>query len=455
MGTTPNPPSVAANRIRETRLYGIKTAMLLAFLAAGLLWFFFYTSAAARHDRANGLHPEPVWPSLLFVGFFLLPQIASLVLLSTRRQRNIVLGAGIAGGFFSAVLLLSPGIVLMMFLFIGLSAGSSRSHGADPGLLTAGACLLAYLAIAVCIGIASLRIGKNQWGAFFLALAVTWLYLAIGFPRLKLAAYRAQQKAERQKEQKDMDLYKPQMLARQRIVSLTACLLTNRMVHPDSEFPATLENLPRDSGCERAPAANAIPQYTFAYLPHIDAKTHRVVDFQLTAIPKAKGVMNRNPMLVDSRGIVFVYYPWEMAGVTPKIMIMPSDRSYSQIDQLRSNIQAYSANEGSGVAPATITPEVLGALGHEMPTIADGGTRLETRDFVARYSPGKVGDAKGFVISLQCQSFGQNCLRSYFSDQPGVIHATGEPRQANADDPVSPQCEVVYSECKDVDWTVP
>jgi hypothetical protein len=455
MGTTPISHPLPANWVRETRLYGIKNALLLAFLAACLYSFFFYTSAAARHDRANGLHPETVWPSLLFAGFILLPQIASFALLSTRNRRNTIMGAGIAGGFFSAVLLMSPGMVLMMFLFLGLSTGSSGTHGTDPGLLTAGACLLGYLAIAAWIGIAAARIGKNQWGAFFLAVAVTWLYLAVGFPRLRLAAYRAQQKTERRKEQKDMDLYKPQMLARQRIVSLTACLLTNRMVHPDSEFPATLENLLRDSGCERVPAANAIPEYTFAYTPQFDAKTHRIIDFQLTAIPKAKGVVNRNPMLVNSRGIVFVDYPWEMAGVTPKIMIMPSDRSYSQVDQLRSNIQAYIASKGSGIAPATITPEIMGALGHEMPTIAEGGTRLEARDFVARYSPGKAGNANGFAISVQCQSYGQNCLRSYFSDQPVAIHATGEPRQANADDPISPPCEAIYSECNDIGWTVP
>ena len=391
---------------------------------------------------------------MLFAGFVLLPHVTSFVLLSLRRPRIIAAGAGIACGLFSAILLASPGLLIMMFLFIGLSAGSMGPR-ADPGLVKAGACLLAYLAIAIWIGVSALRIGKIRWSAFIMAICATWVYLFIGFPRMRLAEFRAQQHAEQQKEQADMKLYTPQMLARQRIVSLSACFLQDHMVHPNSEFPASLEQLPADSGCERAPTADTIPEYTFTYTPQTDAATGHVNDFQLIAIPKAKGVLNRNPMLIDGRGIVFVDYPWEMENVTPRIMVLPSDRQYSQIDALKGNIESYIRNKGNGIAPATLNAEIMGALGHEMPTIAEGGKRLETRDFVARYFGPKSGDAKSFAISVQCQSYAQNCVRSFFSDYDGTIHATGEPRQASADDPIPPQCENGFSECMDVAWTVP
>jgi hypothetical protein len=58
------------------------------------------------------------------------------------------------------------------------------------------------LAIAAWIGIAAARIGKNQWGAFFLAVAVTWLYLAVGFPRLRLPRTGPSKKPSGEKNRK-------------------------------------------------------------------------------------------------------------------------------------------------------------------------------------------------------------------------------------------------------------
>lgn len=283
---------------------------------------------------------------------------------------------------------------------------------------------------------------------------MTGLYLYVGFARLQFVSFKAEQQAQRQKEQSDMKLYAPAGLARPRIVSLSACLLQNRMLHPEAAYPKSLDSLPAGQGCERAPAANMIPEFTFAYTPQLNA-SGQVIDFQLTAIPKAKGVLNRNPLLIDSRGIVFVDYPWEMANVLPKVMVMPSDREYSQIDALKLGIESYAKDKTNGAPPAALSAEITAGLGHERPSIEDQGMRLETRDFEIRYFAPAVRGQNKFAVSVQCKSYAQNCLRSYFLARDGIIHATGEPRPATASDPLSPQCEQGFSECNDVVWSVP
>jgi hypothetical protein len=60
-----------------------------------------------------------------------------------------------------------------------------------------------------------------------------------------------------------------------------------------------------------------------------------------------------------------------------------------------------------------------------------------------------------FALSVQRQSYGQYCLRSYFLDYDGVLHTTGEPRQATANDPSALECEQNDSSYKDVVWPVP
>jgi len=104
------------------------------------------------------------------------------------------------------------------------------------------------------------------------------------------------------------------------------------------------------------------------------------------------------------------------------------------------------------LAPVTLNADAIGGLGHEMPTVEDGGTRLETRDFEMLYFPPKASDPNRFAISVRCKSYGQNCLRSYFADYDGSLHATGEPRQATAHDPAPLRCENANSECEDIIW---
>jgi len=358
------------------------------------------------------------------------------------------MGAGVACGFFGGFLLVSPYALTVMFLFVGMSAWNGPP---DRGLMAAGFTLLLLMVISLWIVWSAFKIGKVQWNAFGASVGATAFYLYFGFQFLMPVANTGQRGAEQKKLQAEMELYKPAILARETIIGLTACLIRNHMLHPEAEYPATLNPRPADWACQTKFATDAVPEFTLNYEPQKDAATGRITDFQLTAMPSRKGIRGREPLLIDSRGVVFVDYPWEMENVAPKVMVMPSDFSNSQIESLMLNLDRYIKDKGNGLAPAALNAEIGGA-GYETPISEGGRTRLEARDYQTLYWPPKTGDLSKFAISAQCKRYGEICLRSYFFDYDGSLHATGEPRQATADDPAPPRCEKGASECEDMIW---
>jgi hypothetical protein len=125
----------------------------------------------------------------------------------------------------------------------------------------------------------------------------------------------AQLKSDQARLNADMKLSMPASLAREKVVSLTGCLLSYKLFHPEAGYPQSLDSLPADWKCKTKLASDANAEFTFAYATQKDA-TGRIADFQLTAIPKQKGVLNRDPLMTDGRGIVFVYFAWAMARET-------------------------------------------------------------------------------------------------------------------------------------------
>jgi hypothetical protein len=434
----------------NSRTSQFRTALIAAFVATCAFSFFWSTSAAVQHDRANNVRASvPVWIFLLGAGFFSAPYLISWVLISRREPKSIAGGAGVACGFFGGFLLVSPYALMAMSLFVGMSAWNGPP---DLGLLAAGVTLLVYMAISLWIVWAACKIGKVQWNSFGAAVGVTAFYLYFGFQSLGLTAFRGQRGAEQKRVQNEMELYKPAILAREKIIGLTACLLRNHMLHPEAEYPASLNPPPADWACQTKFATDAVPEFRLNYEPQKDAATGRVTDFQLTAMPGQKGIRGREPLLIDSRGIVFVDYPWEMENVTAKVMVMPSDLSNSQMSFLKFNLDRYIKEKNNGLPPATISADIDGSTAYETPVLEPGRTRLEARDYRTLYFPPKAGDPDRFALSAQCKRYGEICLRSYFVDYDGSFHATGEPRPATAADPAPPRCEKIDGECEDMIW---
>jgi hypothetical protein len=445
---TPAPKSKVATL--DSRTSKLRTALIAALVATCLFFLLFFVSVALQHRLQEGRPSPPVWVFLLGFAFLLAPYITSWFLLSNREQESIAAGAGVACGFFGAFVLVSPYAFAVTFLFGAMSVWGGPP---DRGMQAAGLTLLVYLVISLWIVWSAFRIGKVQWSKFGEGVGATAFYLFVGFELLIAAGNQGQQQAEQKRAQANMELYEPARLALQTVVSLTACLLRNHMLHPEADYPATLNPRPADWACDTSFATDAVPEFKLEYDPEKDLAGGRVTDFQLTAVPSKKGIRGREPFMIDSRGIIFVDYPWEMENVTPKVVVQQGDFFYSQIEALKRNIEQYIREKNNGVAPATLNAEAIGGLGHERPTIEDGGMRLETRDFETLYFPPKPGDPNRFAISVLCKSYGHNCLRSYFADYDGTIHATGEPRQATAEDPAFFRCERFFNgECPDIIW---
>ena len=422
--------------------------MFLALAAAGTCWYYMQIAqkvADQLHPDALKGVPDPTWISALWAVLPLAPCLLSLVLLSTRRAASVAAGAGIAGGLFAWFLMVSPGMAMGVTLAFGLSQA--------PYFLQTAISLLVFLAIGIWVVIAAVWIGKTKWIVFSVAAGATFVCVTSGFSSLRSAQIEFHRADEQQKQADEFYRHRPQPAgARQNLMYLASCLVQNHFAHPESPYPREIDPQMRWF-CDTKFTANAVPDFKLSYTPQTDLANGKVVDFQLVALPKRKGVAAQNPLMIDHRGIVFLKAPWA-EDVPPKIMATPGDGASSQIDVLKGNIERYMKERSGGVAPAVLTAEIIGAFPYETPAVDQSGTYMETKNFSYVYLAPKPGAPNRFGIIAQCRSYAEHCLRSYFLDYDGVIHGTAEPRQPEREDPPALDCEIVPSECKDVRWSV-
>ena len=369
-------------------------------------------------------------------------------LLSPRRAQSIAAGAGVACAFFGVFSVVSP-FVGMVVLLLGTSGWGTSNI--DPKMKAAEVALVTFFASSLSIVWSGARIGRAQWSMFRTGIGATVLYMLFGFGFLASVSTTMGIHAQREKERADRNVPMSTGLARQTIRAIAVCLFRNHMQKPQAGYPASLDPPPNDWTCDTRFAADAVPEHRLAYDPARDL-SGSITDFELSAVPYARGVNERDPIMIDNRGLLFVYYGWSREAADPKAVTVSSDLLYSQIKFLRTNVEQFIKYKNQGLAPAALNPDAIGSLGHEIPSIEDGGLRLETRDYETRYFPPPADDATKFALSAQCKSYGMNCLRSYFADYDGKIHGTSEPRQATANDPFIGPCENASGECADLDW---
>lgn len=422
--------------------------MVLALVAAGISWYYVQTA----QEVVDRLHPDalksvldPTWISVLWVALPLAPYLLAFLLLSTRRAACVAAGAGIAGGLFAWFFVLAPFVAMGLVLGFGLSQA--------PYFLQTAISLLVFFAIGIWVVIAAGWTGKANWIAFSVAAGATLVCVTSGYSSLRKAQIEWHRAYEEQKQEDQFYRHRPRPVgARQNLMYLASCLFQNHIAHP--EFPYPLDIDPKTRWfCDTRFSANAVPDFKLSYTPQTDSATGKVVDFELVAVPKTKGVANHNPLMIDSRGILFSMDPWAQ-GVPHEITATPGDGESSQIGVLKANLERYMKEKNTGVAPAVLTAEIIGAFPYETPVVDQSGTYLQTKNFSYVYLAPKPSAPNQFGIIAQCQSYADNCLRSYFLDYDGVIHGTAEPRQPEREDPPALDCEIVPAECKGVRWSL-
>jgi hypothetical protein len=441
-----NSASFDSDGNRQVPLHGIWIAMVLSLLAVGAICGFGFLDARQWHEHhgpdVTGF-PEPLWMSILWIALPLAPFVLSVLLLSTRGEQSKAGGAGVAAGLFAC------GIVFAIAAFLGLFLTFWPNYYFLPTAIAS----LTLLACSIWTIVSAFRIGKVSWVVFFVAFGATLIFMAWGRTSLEKAEYKLDRQNEQRRAQAAITTFEPVVDAQHQITSLAGCLLMNHSIHPKNEYPSSLDPPPANWPCETKFAANAVKEYTLSYVPPADSASRPGTDFHLIAIPVKKGIRGRYAFMVDSRGIVFSDPMWGISKAF--IRAATSEGRESEIEELSGNIEHHMKERGMTAAPLTLNAEAIGTTyGFQVPNIKDNGTSLEIANYVFYYLAPKADNPSRFALSAQCRSYGQNCLRSYFLGYNGVLHATGEPRQATADDPPALECEESDSQCKGVVWPV-
>jgi len=134
-------------------LRGIRIALGLSFLAAGVFCVFTYLGEKKWHDLNpgnSGSFVPPTWIWGLRAVLVLVPFVVSLLLLSTRSEHSKAAGAGVAFALFSAGSLL--GLAGLLAVFLGIFP---RTYG-----LPDVAAILSFVACSLWIMVSALRLEK-------------------------------------------------------------------------------------------------------------------------------------------------------------------------------------------------------------------------------------------------------------------------------------------------------
>jgi hypothetical protein len=436
-------------RKRPPGTLAIRIAMILALLIF-LRIEYLIQSTVGRDAQNRGLTMSRFDKFLPDI-FFLVPFLIAFILLSWVRNRIIVsCGAGIAFALFFAALLSSVGMVLQVFVWAGLSK--------DP--LLGEALLWAVVFIPVSLSIVVFAAGHRQSSpAFPVGIVLTFMYIGIGFPKIRLREFRAGQKQEQARVarvQGSMNTYR----GAQRAVSvLTGCLIEFRASKAGGEFPVSLEDLPRDLkrpqgvACDPAMARpGAVSNYTFTYTPEQDASGKRA-NFRLLAMPAQK-VPGMDPILADGRGVVFTYTGWAAPpgpNFSPGIIETPNDFSASYLFGFRMQVRIFMQNNGGNPPEsfAKISWEQWAGNATDDPNVRRVGV------YEIQYIPPTSQDPTRYAVSSTCKSYGEGCLRSFLLNYDGEAHQTSEPRAATPQDPLIPDCDKYAQTCRDIDWPMP
>ena len=246
--------------------------------------------------------------------------------------------------------------------------------------------------------------------------------------------------------------------AEMHVRALAACLIRHQFLHPEQGFPSSLSGIGPDWNCDPKLADPwGFPGYWTLYSAVIDPSTGRAADFRVQATPLERGGW----AAADRRGEVLRFTP---VGNRP---VDASGRPYSiandpgnilpVVYDVRSSIREYMRAHDPTRAPSSLAGVFERQQSSPFCDNDDPKQRL-VEAAAGRvcnkidYFPPTSEPADSFAVSAACTSYGQECIRSYFLDYDGTVHATSEPRAATAQDPILLPCETAQV-CDDPVWT--
>jgi hypothetical protein len=436
-----NPGSTQRVFTRKFPLTAIRIALLFA-IAIGIPFCWFSV-------QGEGWNTPPLLPTFVL---YETPYLAALVFLApATKLKRIAQGAGIA--FVGAI-----ASIALEALFFVMAIGTiwDVNPVRFPNLNSLLNTMPAVLAANVCLLIFALLVGKSCWPRFFAGCGVAAAYLALAV----CASIAMNVPGSGKQKEAKIWVRRPDQ-AVHAVLSLTSCLIQREGSRPDDGFPISLAAIRPDWQCDMQYAkAEPIDGYTLRYEPRKDAASGRVTDFRITAIPLKPAVQDpfMNPLMTDRRGVLFFYEEWSWQRGVSTIIRGNHDLNNSALIRLKAHIDEFTKHH-SGHPPASLEGLLDVWIGSWQ--VSDHGTTLSgggtpsggVSGYVIHYSAPVLEHSSHFAVSATCQNYGQECIRSYFLDFDGAIHATPEHRAATAQDSLILPCEM--GEPCDIGWPVP
>jgi hypothetical protein len=432
----------------------LRLALLVAIaLAARILWLM-------QHGEGWDL---PALIPLLILGE--LPLVTAAVLVTRNKSHDgVVKGSGIAFGAALTYLLLAPLLYLDAVFTIWDTGHWFRNllslKGFIPISMVGGIWLL----------VSAFRQRRGSPKAFFVTVTSTIGYAVLAFLLMFLLSVRGGGALNERRawERPGRPLPGSKVIGPgAQVMAITACLLRHRFLHPQDGFPNSLTNIAPDWNCNPEITNPSIsPGYWLFYSPVKGLFTRRIADFRILDLPAEGDTLVWGPLVTDGRGEILGFQKligdaaWRRktyGSESPFQTINRSDSPTESIYVVRDRVLAFMRTNHSDPPPS-----LEGVLNEqdktrfacdetEAPT-----SRLIRMDgrracFTINYYSSRLSGTQGFAISAQCIEYGDGCIRSYFLDYDGTVHATAEPRAATAQDSVLLPCETAIP-CHDSVW---
>jgi hypothetical protein len=386
----------------------------------------------------------PKMTPILFFGE--LPFLLALTLVSNSQNRKLVAGgSGIAFVSALAGLLLTP--VLLFAAYASLwEAGNQYRY-----LIAIEKFSPLYFLGSVLLLVSAFRLVKADRKSFAIACSGATIYCFLALPLLNGMSIPGSA-AIKVKKSNDVPSQVVENLP-PRILALTACLVRRHALHPDTEYPSSLNAIGPDWHCEAGIADPVgFPRYWISYSPVKDPLNNKIGDFRIRAIPVGEDRFDpKRDFMSDRRGEILTF----QQGPKAALQTLDADPHFFNAPYTEPRIRRLLTPQhtpSSDEVLDTYDRRWFACSNVQSPASDAFISSQGNACYAIRYDPPTADLPGSYAVSAQCVTYGGACMRSYFLDYDDVIHATSEPRPATAQDPSLLPCELQLI-CHDTIWT--